>query len=137
MRRVSWIKAALLAWYQYVSWSFSEIPSTEENLTTFASRVLVPATSSGLSRWVRKNVRTLRSITLFQPDSGKESNAASQAVPALSTRTSKRDSRSDYCETRSRMPSSFETSPGSAKQSPTCDSSSAVARAISALRAVM
>src|ERR1700735_596045 len=71
------------------------MPSIEAMLMTLAGRSALAATlSAGCSAWVRKNgVLRLRSITLSQPFSGKASNSAAHAAPALFTRMSSFPSR--------------------------------------------
>jgi len=67
------------------------MPSIEAMLITLAGRSCVAeARRAGASAWVRKNGDLrFRSTTLSQPASGKLSNSASQAAPALLTRMSR------------------------------------------------
>src|SRR6185295_810741 len=113
------------------------MPSIDAMLMTLAGRSGFAAARSGAaSAWVRKNGDlTLRSITLSQPFSGKSSNPASHAAPALLTRMSSDDSRAAYAAASERAPSRLDTSIGSAMQvPPSFDSSAAVSAQASALR---
>jgi len=112
----------------------------EATLITLAGFSLLAAFRKGsASACVRKNGDlTLRSMTLSQPFSGKASNSASQAAPALLTRISSLGSRSRYAPARSFAPSTVETSCGSGKQVPPfLESSAAVSSQAAAFREEM
>src|SRR6476469_1596592 len=112
------------------------MPSIDAMLITLPGRSAdAPACSSACRAWVRKNgVFRLRLTTLSQPFSGKVSKSSPQAAPALLTRMSSDDSCCAYAATSDWTPCASETSAGNETQTPSDDSSRAVASQASALR---
>src|SRR5665213_1712497 len=114
------------------------MPSMEAMLITLAGRSGEAAAARAPCRaWVRKNGDfRLRFRTLSQPLSGKSSNAAPQAAPALLTRMSRVGSRAATRAARALQPSTVETSWGTEMQvPPSLERAAAVASHGSALRA--
>ena len=135
MRRVRWIRPALLAAYEYVSSGLTDTPSIEAMLITFAGLAAAPLRSASCSACVRKKGDfRLRSTTLSQPFSGNVSKVSPHAAPALLTRMSRRSLRCVKAAARPRAPSTVDTSAGSEWQGPSDDSSRAAASQASALR---
>src|SRR6185436_8481783 len=136
MRRVRWIRPALLAAYEYVSSGLTAMPSMDAMWITLAGRAGDAAAFSGsCSARVRKNGDfRFKSTTLSQPCSGKSSNGAPHAAPALLTRMSSWGSRALSAAARPSAPATLETSAGSEVHDPSADSSAAAWSHASALR---